>query len=260
MLSIATLVGALAHPLLTGAALATGFLNTMAGGGAIVTFLTLTAVGVPALTAHVTSQFVTPASFLPSLLDLATTPAASRPQPPRALLLAGMAGTLGGVAILAVTPPGTFRAIAPFVLIPAGLLIPAQALVQRRGRRSQRGWPTGIVVALMVLCGLYAGLIGVGTGTLTLVTLGLAAGFRTMPLSRVLRIRNVILLGMSLTVSLIITATRLVDWDLVVTLIAPGVLGGWVGTRMMGRLPVPLLQGLIVVTAIAGGIWLALTS
>src|SRR5262245_3108172 len=57
-------ITAVINPVVVLAALLTGILNTAAGGGAIVTFLALTAMGVPALTAHATSQLVTPASFL----------------------------------------------------------------------------------------------------------------------------------------------------------------------------------------------------
>ncbi|HEX2130146.1 MAG TPA: sulfite exporter TauE/SafE family protein [Actinophytocola sp.] len=232
------------------AAFVTGFLNTAGGGGAVVTFLALTATGVPALTAHATSQLVTPASFLGGARLV------REHRPGRGPLLTGCAGTVVGVAVLTVTPPETFRAVAPWCLLPAAALVVAQEPVRRLVARTGRSLGPATTLAATFACGVYAGLIGVGTGTLVLAVLGLAPGFTRLPLRDLLRTRNVLLLGMALLVSVAFAVTGLVDWRLVALLLVPAALGGWLGARLVGRLPVPVLQGLVVVTAIGGTAWL----
>ena len=237
-------------PVPVAAALVTGFLNTAGGGGAVVTFLALTATGVPALTAHATSQLVTPASFLGGFR------LAREHRPGRSTLVAGCAGTVVGVGVLALTPPDTFRAVAPWCLLPAAALVVAQEPVRRVVARTGHALGPGTTLAATFACGVYAGMIGVGTGTLVLAVLGLAPGFARLPLRDLLRTRNVLLLGMALLVSAAFAATGLVDWELVALLLAPAAAGGWLGARLVGRLPVLVLQGLVAVTALGGTAWL----
>jgi uncharacterized membrane protein YfcA len=245
-------VTAAVNPVVVGAALLTGILNTAAGGGAIVTFLTLTAVGVPALTAHATGQLVTPASFL-GAFRLGTGDLPAWP-----LLRAGCFGALLGVGILKLTPAGTFQAAAPFFLVPAAILVVVQEPVKRRVQLAGRTPDARITVIAAFLCGVYAGLIGVGVGTLALVVLGLTPAFVGSALPDVLRSRNVLLLGMAVLVAVAFAATGLVDWELAALLAPAGALGGWLGTRLVTRLPVPLLRAMIAATAVGGAIWMAL--
>src|ERR1700741_1425007 len=219
-LVVATLVGtAVLDPVPVAAALATGFFNTAGGGGAVVTFLALTAAGVPALPAHATGQLVTPASFLGGLRLV------HRHPPGRAPLLAGCAGTLVGVAVLTVTPAHTFPAVAPWCLLPAAGLVLAQEPVRRRIARTDRTLGPATTAAATFGGGVYAGLIGVGTGTLALAVLGLAPRFFGMSLRDLMRTRNVLLLGMAVLVSAAFAVTGLVDWRLVALLALPAAVG-----------------------------------
>ncbi|HEY0450797.1 sulfite exporter TauE/SafE family protein, partial [Actinophytocola sp.] len=244
------MAAAVLAPVPVAAALVTGFFNTAGGGGAVVTFLALTATGVPALTAHATSQLVTPVSFLGGFR------LARRYRPGWRPLVAGCVGTVAGVGILTITPPNTFQAIAPWCLLPAAAMVLAQDPVRRLVQRTGRTLGERTTLAATFVCGVYAGLIGVGTGTLALAVLGLAPGFVGMPLRDLLRTRNVLLLGMAVLVSAAFAVTGLVDWTLVAVLAAPAAAGGWLGTKLVGRLPVPVLQALIVTTALAGAAWL----
>jgi uncharacterized protein len=239
-------------PVPVAAALVTGFFNTAGGGGAVVTFLALTAAGVPALTAHATSQLVTPASFLGGFRLV------REYRPGWSSLVSGCAGTVAGVAVLTVTPPATFQAVAPWCLLPAAALVVAQDPVRRLIGRTGRTLGPATTVAATFACGVYAGLIGVGTGTLALAVLGLAPGFTRLSLRDLLRTRNVLLLGMALLVSAGFAVTGLVDWTLVALLVVPAAVGGWLGTKLVGRLPIPVLQGLVVATAVGGALWMLL--
>jgi uncharacterized protein len=252
LIAAGLIVAGMLNPVAVVAALITGMLNTAAGGGAIVTFLALTAIGVPALTAHATSQLVTPASFLGAVRLV------HQHRPGLPLLVAGCAGTLVGVAILTITPPDAVQALAPFILVPAAVLVAIQEPVKRRVQRTGRTFGPRATFMSMFACGVYAGLIGVGTGTLALVILGLTPAFAGASLRDLLRTRNVLLLGMAILVAAAFAVTGLVDWGLVVLLVLPAVVGGWIGTKLVGRLPIPVLQTGIVATAIAGALWMAL--
>lgn len=241
---------AIGAPVPVAAALVTGFFNTAGGGGAVVTFLALSATGVPALTAHATSQVVTPVSFL----------AGSRPNhqhwPGRRPMLAGCLGAVCGVAILTITPPHVVQAAAPWCLVPAAVLVATQEPVRRVIRTT--GWSLGALptVAVTFACGVYAGLIGIGTGTLAIAALGLTPAFIRTPLRDLLRTRNVLLLAMALLVSIAFALTGLADWRLVATMLLPAAVGGWLGTKAVNHLSIPILQAMIVATALAGTGWM----
>ncbi len=240
------------NPVLAVAALVTGMLNTAGGGGAVVTFLALYATGVPALTAHATSQLVTPASFLGGLRT------AREHRPDRRWMVAGTVGAICGVGILAVTAPDTFQALAPWCLLPAAALVVIQERVRRFVRSTGR-WigPTTTTVAVFV-CGVYAGLIGVGTGTLAVAALGLVPAFISTPLAPLLRTRNVLLTVMAVVVAATFAVTGLADWGLVARLAVPAAVGGWLGAQIIGHVPAWALRTVIVATALAGTVWMIL--
>lgn len=241
---------AVIDPILTAAALATGILNTAGGGGAVITFVALTAAGVPALTAHATSQVLTPMSFLTGLRTMRH----HRPDP--RWILAGAAGAVAGVAVLALTPPDTFARAAPWCLLPAAALVIAQEPIRRLAHRT--GWSIGphtSIIAVFV-CGAYAGMIGVGTGTLAVAVLGLVPAFLCLPLPTLLRTRNILLLIMSIVVSAVFAITGLADWYLVALLAIPAAAGGWLGTTVIHHAPPWALRSAVVVCALAGTVWM----
>lgn len=240
----------LSGALIAGAAFVAGVLNTAGGGGAILSFVVLTTTGVAPLTAHATNQLVTPLSFL------AAARAARGTRPRVALLVAGCVGTVAGVGILATTSPAAFQAVAPWVLLPAAVLVAVQGWAKRRLPARRRDRHPLATAAAMLTCGVYAGLIGVGTGTLVLVVLGMGAAGGA--LNRLLPVRNVLCLGMAVVVAAAFAFTGLADWALAALLAVPAVLGGLVGTRLVGRLPDPALRAGVVLTAIAGAVWLLL--
>ncbi len=248
------LVAVLVDPLLAGAALVTGVLNTAGGGGAVVTFLALYAAGVPALTAHATSQLVTPASFLSGLRRAQTH------RPDRRWVAAGGVGVVCGVAILTVTPPATFQTVAPWCLVTAAALVVAQSRVQQRVV-CRTGWsiwsigPTATICGVFV-CGVYAGLIGVGAGTLAVAVLGLVPGLVHTRLSDLMQVRNLLLTVMAVVVAAAVAVTGLADWRLVALLVVPAAVGGWLGTKIIGAVPAWLLRTIVVVTALGAAAWM----
>src|SRR3984957_10187098 len=105
-----------------GAAGAAGAINALAGGGTLVSFPTLVALGVPAVPANVTNTV----SLLPGYLagtwaqrdDL-------RPQldQTRALAGAAAAGGLGGSILLVAIPVTVFRLAVPYLILASCALL-----------------------------------------------------------------------------------------------------------------------------------------
>jgi uncharacterized membrane protein YfcA len=237
-------------PVATLAAIATGFFNVAGGGGAILTFLAVTAVGMPVLTTHATIQFVTPMSFV-SMAGLV-----GQYWPGLGLLVTGSLGTVVGVVVLTLTPPTTVQTVAPVFLAVAGLLLVVQGPVQRRIERIGHELGAKTTAGLLFVVGIYAGMIGVGTGTLALAVLGLTRRYAGVGLQQLILTRNVVLLGMAAVVSGAMIFTGLVSWPLAAVLALPGAVGGWVGVTLIHRLPVSVLRVSIAATAGVGAVWM----
>src|SRR5215213_634619 len=107
------------------AAFAAGALNAVAGGGSLITFPTLVAVGLSPVTASITNTVALCPGYLGATLaqrrDLAG-------QGKRALLLLpiGAAGGVAGAYLLLHTDEGAFDFAVPFLLLFAAILVGAQ--------------------------------------------------------------------------------------------------------------------------------------
>jgi uncharacterized membrane protein YfcA len=165
--------------LLVAAAYAAGVMNAMAGGGTILTFPALIAVGLPAIAANATSTVAllpgTVASFLGYRHELRDHAHWFR----KLLLPSVLGGAIGSVLLLR-TPEGTFAFLAPLLVLFATVLFVLQGLVARRlapGQRatgkSEPGAGRWALAALLQLgVAIYGGYFGAGIGILMLALLG----------------------------------------------------------------------------------------
>ena len=159
-----------------GAAFAAGTINSMAGGGTLLSFPALLAVGLTGQQANVTSTLALwPGSiggFLGHRKDLRGTGRFA------VLLLApSVLGALVGATFMLATPAKAFDRLVPWLLLTATLLMAAnepigRALGHVRGGERGRAWWIG-AIAFQFLVGAYGGFFGAGIGILMLAALSL---------------------------------------------------------------------------------------
>lgn len=114
-----------------GAALAGGAMNSIAGGGSLLTFSALVACGVPPLVSNATSTVALLPGSVASLVGYRA--ALGRREPLVWLLVAtGLAGGVAGASLLLRTGEALFARIVPWLILAATLLFAAQG--------SARGW------------------------------------------------------------------------------------------------------------------------
>lgn len=168
--------------LLTGAGLAVagfaaGAINSVAGGGSLVSFPALIAAGYASKTANVTNTVALWPGYVSGSYGYR---AELRRQRSRiaALSIPSIAGALAGSAILLATPASTFSALVPFLILFAAGVMAAQdrlAAFASHHRLSSRGEdhvPVVLHVATFILA-LYGAYFGAGLGILTLAALGI---------------------------------------------------------------------------------------
>src|SRR5437867_854274 len=155
------------------AALLAGAINSIAGGGTLLSFPALVWIGRPPILANATNAVALWPGSLAGMLGFRRELASVQ----RWLLLLMIPSLIGGAAgalLLLHTSTRTFVRIIPFLIFGATLLFAFQEVITRRVRAHEatRGW-IAFVFALQLLVGLYGGYFGAGMGILMLAALGL---------------------------------------------------------------------------------------
>jgi uncharacterized membrane protein YfcA len=130
--------------LLAGAALVAGAVNAVAGGGSLISFPALLAVGYPALTANVTNSVALTPGYFGGTVGYRRELAGQR----RRILALGAtsaAGAVVGVVLLLVSSQALFERIVPWLIFLACGLLAAQSRLARLVRE-RRADPQGLPV------------------------------------------------------------------------------------------------------------------
>lgn len=125
-----------------GAAGAAGAINAVAGGGTLVSFPTLVALGVPAVAANVTNTVALVPGYLAGSWGQRDV---LRPQLRRARVLAAaaIAGGLGGSILLVTIPAHAFRVAVPYLILASCALLLGQDRLRDRLRPAGVGTAPG---------------------------------------------------------------------------------------------------------------------
>ncbi len=247
-----------------GAALIAGGINGIAGGGTLVSFPALIAIGVPALPANITNTVALSPGYLSGSVaardDLT-------PQRDRMRTLAPFAvvGGLAGALLLEVTPESTFRAVVPWLVLASCALLLAQDRVRDLVQSRSVAGPTGAVptsaagpalCATVLVASVYGGFFGAGLGIMLLAVLGV---FCSDSLVRLNAAKQVLSFLINVVAAVCFAVTGHVRWQLVPVMAVAALLGGVVGSRMAQRVDPMLLRRLVVVFGVGVAIDLFVT-
>jgi hypothetical protein len=241
------------------AGFAAGTVNAVAGGGSLITFPTLVAIGLPPVPANVTNSIaVTPgylASVFGSRTDLAVL--ASRRNLP-ALIPAALAGTVLGCALLLATPARAFEVVVPFLVLAATAVLAFQqrlrAMVGHPRDMSERRRTVGLHV-IVFLGATYGGYFGAALGIMLVASLGLLLD---EALARINALKNAISAMVAIGTVVAFGVLGPVDWAAAGIVAPASVAGGYLGARLARRLPASALRAAIVVAGLVVGVILAI--
>jgi uncharacterized membrane protein YfcA len=243
------------HPtqvaLLLGAGLAAGTVNAIAGGGSLVTFPALLAVGLPAKPANFTNSVAVFPGYVASVYgsrhDLS---------PEHSTLPTAAVGSVAGCLLLIATPAGAFQLIVPFLVLGAALVLAFQERLRRVVGHPHEMSGRRRAIALHTMVGLgavYGGYFGAALGVMLVAGLGLVLDER---LARINARKNLISAVVGLVTVVVFAIVGTVDWVAVAVLAPATVTGGYLGARLARRLPAPVLRALIVGFGLVVGVYL----
>jgi uncharacterized protein len=228
------------------AAVGAGVVNAIAGGGTLISFPVLTALGVPSVQANATNTV----SLCPGYIggtyaqrrDLEGQRAGITPK-----LIVAAIGGLAGSILLVVTSEAVFRKAVPFLILGSTLLLAFQDRLRRALFLHRKPGGRHHAVAEIVAIGIaavYGGYFGAGLGIVVIAVLGL---FSDLPFTRLNAVKQLISFTVNIFAASFLVFSGKVEWSYVAVMAPAALAGGNLGGRLAGVLKPMLLRRCVVV-------------
>src|SRR5512136_1398498 len=240
------------------AGMAGGAVNALAGGGTLITFPVLTAVGIPPVAASVTNTVaLSPGYFGATLAQWKDI----RGQGTRLKLLLP-AGALGGIVgglLLLNTTDKLFRELVPYLILMAAILSALQDrlrawLLRRLAQSGRTGLHEACAIPPVFVALIYGGYFGAGLSVIILAVLGLVL---EDSLTRLNGLKQAIAFSVNIAAATFFLFSGQVVWLAAVVMAVGALAGGSLGGRLAGRVkPASLRRIVVVIGVIVGVIYL----
>ncbi len=237
------------------AALAAGMVNALAGGGTLITFPTLTFIGLPAVSANVTNTVALLPGYIGATLAQSKDLKGQRIRLVILLPAAVLGGLLGGYLLLN-TGEKLFRELVPYLILLASALLAVQDplrkwLTRRNAQRVKQPVSetrSAAMAALPVgLAAVYGGYFGAGLSVIVLAVLGLTIDDN---LTRLNALKQVVSFSTNLAAALFFLSSGLVVWQVALVMMVGALAGGAIGGRLAGRIRPSTLRWIVVTIGI----------
>ena len=238
--------------LAAGAGVLAGAVNAIAGGGTLISFPALVAIGVPSNAANATNTVALCAGYLTGASSQKAELAHFDGQK-RSLVVTGGVGGLIGAILLTISDEELFSAVVPFLILLACALLALQPWIRKYTARSAGGGGstahahTKVGLAAILATAIYGGYFGAGIGIVLLAVLGILF---TLPMSRVNALKGLLQLVINGVAAIFLAIGGDVRWSYVPVLGAGALIGGWVGGKLAPRLDPNLIRFGVVILGV----------
>jgi hypothetical protein len=233
--------------LVGGAALVAGIVNAIAGGGSLITFPALVAIGLPAVTASVINTVAMCPGYFGATVAQRRDLVGQRRRATQVLPAAAVGGIAGALLLLH-TGEGAFTKIVPWlILVAVGLLAFGDRI---------RAWLLGrsttphaeLWAALPVgLSAVYGGYFGAGMGVMVLASLAVVLDDS---LTRINALKQSVSLVVNVAAAIVFVVIAPIDWTIVVVMMACALVGGSIGGAIASRVPAAVLKWTVVTAGV----------
>ena len=239
------------------AAFVAGTINSVAGGGTLVSFPTLIWIGRDPIVANVTSTIALWPASLGAVAGFRRELAGSGGWI-RKLLVPSFAGGILGAVLLLHTPSRTFAVIVPYLILFATLLFAASDQIRRRSTRDRDGEAAAVAddsppatVAVLVfqfLVAVYGGYFGAGIGILMLAAL---AYYGIGDIHRMNAVKNTLAVFINGIAAVYFATSGRVEWGDALIMAVGATLGGYGGAGLARALGPTFVRRAVVVIGFA---------
>jgi hypothetical protein len=230
-----------------GAAFLAGMINSVAGGGTLVTFPTLVWLGLPAVIANATNTVAIWPGSLGGMWGYRQELGHAERRM-LALVAPSLLGGIVGALLLRWTPPATFEALVPFLILFATILFMAQEPVQRwlkaagGGSHAAPSWLVGATF-FQLLVAIYGGYFGAGIGILMLAALSILG---LTDIHQMNGLKNFFALCINGVAALYFVWAHMVYWPDAILMAVGAVAGGYSSAGIARRLGRKVVRRVVI--------------
>ncbi|TCK75906.1 hypothetical protein C7378_0906 [Acidipila rosea] len=236
------------------AAFLAGGINSVAGGGTLITFPALLALGVPPIAANATSTVAIWPGSIGSAWGFRRELRSVR----RGIFLLIIPTLLGGTCgalLLRMTPAAVFAHLVPFLILLATVLFTVQAPVQRHiqralgtasvpnGSRHTAAWRAG-AFSVQFAVGVYGGYFGAGMSIMLLTVLAFLGMDDILQMNGVSSLLSLCANGVA---SLVFASAHMVVWSYVGAMMGAALFGGWAAAGVARRVGKRMVRHFVIV-------------
>ncbi len=237
------------------AAIAAGLINALAGGGTLITFPVLLAIGLPSISANVTNTVALCPGYLGGTLAQSNDLQDQKKRLWIVLPAAFLGGLAGGVLLL-LSGEKLFSNLVPYLILLATLLLaiqnPVRAWLTRRQASGGKQASSEAWVFLPVfLAAIYGGYFGAGLSVIVLAVLGLILNDN---LTRLNALKQGIAFAANIAAALYFVFSGNVHWGIALVMAVCALLGGALGGRLAGKVKPSTLRWMVVSIGLVVGV------
>jgi len=237
------------------AAVGAGLINALAGGGTLITFPVLIAVGIPPIAANVTNTVALCPGYFGATVAQKKDLQGQRRRMWILLPVGAVGGVIGGLLLLN-TGERVFSQLVPFLILLASGLLAIQDPVRRwllrrtqqnSGKTLSEAWaavPVG-------LAAIYGGYFGAGLSVIILAALGLLL---EDTLTRLNALKQSVSLSVNVAAAILFAFSGRVVWAAALVMAVGALIGGALGGRLAGRIKPSVLRWVVVSIGLLVGI------
>ena len=228
-------------------ALGAGAINSVAGGGSLLTFPTLIWLGVPSINANATNTVAIWPGTLGSVWGYRRELKGADARV-YSLIVPSVAGSIAGAVLLFRTPTSVFDKLVPLLIAFATFLFMVQEPLQRRfdwaiTRDPGTHWLSWTMF-YQFLVGLYGGYFGAGIGILMLAALSLMGH---TDIHQMNGLKNLLATWINAVAAIYFAVAGLVFWQDALIMAVGAIVGGIGGAMMARRIGRDAVRKLVVV-------------
>lgn len=250
-------------PLVALAAAAGAAINAVAGGGTLVTFPALVALGVPPVAANATSTVALWPGTMASMWGYRAELRGAR-RWARVWAVPSLLGGVIGALLLLRTPERRFEQIVPWLILGATALFMLQQPVLRllREHAPHRSIaladgtlapPPAPYLLYQLLVGVYGGYFGAGAGILMLAALGLMGLTNIHQMNGLKNFNGICFNGVA---AITFATMGLVNWPIAAVMTLGSTVGGFAMSHTAQRVPQSWVRAAVSVIGFASAVWL----
>ena len=249
-----------------------GAVNSIAGGGTLLTFPALLGLGVPALSANATSTVALWPGSLSSMFGYRKELQGAR-RWAISLAVPSIIGGAAGAALLVVTPEARFKALVPWLVLGATVLFALQVPFMRWLRHreelrrvaaagidgdasvgaSQRIDPSYAMLVAQFAVGAYGGYFGAGAGIVMLAVFGLMGLTNIHQMNGLKNFNGLCFNGIA---AITFAVMKIVNWPVALVMAVGSSAGGYMMSGLAQKVPQAWVRNSVTLIGFGSAVWL----